>query len=108
YGRMHSGTERRVHVEITCFSVCCAFDFSYATVLVIVTHQLFVLTSARYDQKGLTVKVLIRRSEAFRYAAHIFPSGCFRGTPAARRCHQPIEDHDVADARTSAPGASQL
>src|SRR5262249_39790539 len=55
---MHSGTERRVHVEVTWFSVCCAFDFSYATELVIVTHQLFVLTSARYDQKSLTVKVL--------------------------------------------------
>jgi hypothetical protein len=105
---MHSGTERRVHVEITWFSVCCAFDFSYATELVIVTHQLFVLTSARYDQKSLTVKVLMRRSEAFCYAAHIFPSGRFRATRAARCCAEHIEDHDVADAGMSAPGAGQL
>src|SRR5262249_34920022 len=108
YSRMHSGTERRVHIEVTWFSVCCAFDFSYATVLVIITHQLFVLASARYDQKGLTVKVLIRRSEVFRYAAHIFPSGRFGGTRAARRCAEHIEDHDVADAGMLAPGAGQL
>ena len=42
---MHSGTERRVHLEVTWFSVCCAFDFRYATELVIITHQLFVLAS---------------------------------------------------------------
>jgi hypothetical protein len=40
--------------------------------------------SARYDQKGLTVKVLMRRSKAFCYATHIFPSGCFGGTRASR------------------------
>ena len=39
-GDMHTGTEPRVHVEVTCFSVCCAFDFRYASELVIVTHQL--------------------------------------------------------------------
>jgi hypothetical protein len=72
---MHSGTERRVHFEETWSSVCCAFDFRYATELVVVTHQLFVPTSTRYDQKSLTVEVLIRRSQAFCYAAHIFPSG---------------------------------
>jgi hypothetical protein len=42
---MHSGTERRVHLEVSWFSVCCAFDFRYATELVMVTHQLFVLAS---------------------------------------------------------------
>ena len=93
--------------EVTWFSVRCAFDFSYATELCIVT-QLFVLASARYDQKSLTIKVLVQRSKAFCYAAHIFPSGCFRGARAARCCPQHIEDHNVADARTSAPGASQL
>jgi hypothetical protein len=92
-------------LEVTWFSVCCAFDFRYATELVIVTHQLFVLASTRYDQKSLTIKVLMRRSEAFCYTAHIFPSGCFRGTRAARCCPEYIEDHDVADAGTSAPGA---
>src|SRR6516165_1099776 len=107
YGQTHTVTERRVHVEVTWFSVRCAFDFSYATELVIVT-QLFVLASARYDQKSLTIKVLVQRSKAFCYAAHIFPSGCFRGARAARCCPQHIEDHNVADARTSAPGASQL
>jgi len=56
YGRIHSSTERGVHVEVTWFSVCCAFDFRYATELVIVTHLLFVLTSTRYDQKSLTIK----------------------------------------------------
>jgi len=71
---MHSGAERRVHVEVTWFSVCCAFDFGYATELVIVT-QLFVLASARYDQKSLAIKVLMRRSKPFCYAAHIFPVG---------------------------------
>jgi len=105
YGRIHSSTERGVHVEVTWFSVCCAFDFRYATELVIVTHLLFVLTSTRYDQKSLTIKVLMRRSEAFCYAAHIFPSGCFRGTRAPRCCPEYIEDHDVADAGTSAAGA---
>src|SRR5262249_61291616 len=107
YGRIHSSTERGVHVEVTWFSVCCAFDFRYATELVIVTHLLFVLTSTRYDQKSLTIKVLMRRSEAFCYAAYIFPSGCFRSTRAARCCPEYIEDHDVADAGTSAPGAGE-
>ena len=107
YGQTHTVTERRVHVEVTWFSVRCAFDFSCATELVIVT-QLFVLTSARYDQESLTIKVLMQRSKAFCYAAHIFPSGCFRGTRAARCCPEHIEDHDVANARTSAPGAGQL
>jgi len=46
-------------------------------------------------------EVLIWRSEAFCYAAHIFSSGCFRGTRAARCCSEYIEDHDVADAGTS-------
>jgi hypothetical protein len=46
---MHSGRERRVHLEVTWFSVCCAFDFRYATELVIVTHELFVLASARRE-----------------------------------------------------------
>src|SRR6516165_2042305 len=40
YGRAHPGTECVVHLEVTWFSVCCAFDFRYATELVIVTHQL--------------------------------------------------------------------
>jgi hypothetical protein len=105
---VHSGTERRVHVEVTWFSVCCAFDFGYATKLVIITHQLSILASAPYDQKSLAIKVLMRRSEALCYAAHIFPSGCFRGTRAARRCAEHIEDHNVADAGMSAPGAGQL
>src|SRR6516162_712309 len=98
FGQTHTVTERRVHVEVTWFSVRCAFDFSYATELVIVT-QLFVLASARYDQKSLTIKVLVQRSKAFCYAAHIFPSGCFRGARAARCCPQHIEDHNVADDR---------
>jgi hypothetical protein len=46
---MHSGGERRVHLEVTWFSVCCAFDFRYAMELVIVTHQLFVLA---FDSPG--------------------------------------------------------
>jgi hypothetical protein len=46
---MHSGRERRVHLEVTWFSVCCAFDFRYATELVIVTHELFVLASTRRE-----------------------------------------------------------
>jgi hypothetical protein len=46
---MHSGTERRVHLEVTWFSVCRAFDFRYATELVIVIHQLFVLASTRRE-----------------------------------------------------------
>src|SRR5262249_62056262 len=49
YGRMHSGRERRVHLEVTWFSVCCAFDFRYATELVIVTHELFALASTRRE-----------------------------------------------------------
>jgi hypothetical protein len=94
----------------TWFSVCCAFDFGYATELVIVphqlaTHQLVVLASARYDQKSFTIEVLMRRSEAFCYAAHIFPGGCFRGTRAARCCPEYIEDHYAANAGTSAPDA---
>src|SRR5215472_6357941 len=105
---MHSGTECGVHVDVTWFSVCCAFDFRYATELVIVTHQLFVLASARYDQKSLTIKVLTRRSKAFCYATHIFPSGCSRDARAARCCPEYIEDHDVAHAGTSAPGAGYL
>src|SRR6516165_7091271 len=56
YGRAHPGTECVVHLEVTWFSVCCAFDFRYATELVIVTHQLFVLALTRYDQKSLTIK----------------------------------------------------
>src|SRR5262249_8429350 len=59
------GTEYLVHVEVTWFPVCCAFDFRYATELVIVTHQLFILASARHDQKSLTIKVLMWRSKAF-------------------------------------------
>jgi hypothetical protein len=62
--------------------------------------------SARHDQKCLTIKVLMWRSEPFCYAAHIFPSGCFRRTQAARCRPEYIEDHDVADAGTSAPCAS--
>jgi hypothetical protein len=90
------------------FSVCCAFDFCYATELVIVTYQPFVLALTRHDQKRLIIKVLVRRFEALRYTAHIFASGCFRDTRAARRCSEYIKDHDIADAGTSAPGAGQL
>src|SRR5262249_12036072 len=39
YGRAHPGTECVVHLEVTWFSVCCAFDFRYATGLVIVAHH---------------------------------------------------------------------
>jgi hypothetical protein len=46
---MHSGAERCIHVEVTWFSGCCAFDFRYASELVIVTHLLFTLASARLD-----------------------------------------------------------
>ena len=46
---MHSGTERRIHVEVTWFPGRCAFDFRYATELVIVTHELFALASARRE-----------------------------------------------------------
>jgi hypothetical protein len=46
---MHSGTECRVHLEVTWFSIRCAFDFRYATELVIVTHQIFVLASTRQE-----------------------------------------------------------
>jgi hypothetical protein len=46
---MHTGTERRVHVEVTWFSVRCAFDFRYVAELVIVAHLLFTPASARLD-----------------------------------------------------------
>ena len=46
---MHSGTERHIHVEVTWFPGRCAFDFRYATELVIVTHELFALASARRE-----------------------------------------------------------
>jgi hypothetical protein len=71
-------------------------------------RELNSLSSARYDQKSLTIKVLMRRSKSFCYAAHIFPSSCFRGTRAARCCPEYIEDHDVAHAGTSAPDAGYL
>jgi hypothetical protein len=69
YGCAYAGAECVVHLEVTWFSVCCAFDFRYATELVIVTHELFVPTSTRYDQKSLTIKVLVRRSAFNRLAA---------------------------------------
>ena len=46
---MHSGTERQIHVEVTWFPGRCAFDFRYATELVIVTHELFALASTRRE-----------------------------------------------------------
>jgi hypothetical protein len=58
---MHSGTERLVHFEETWSSVCCAFNFRYATELIIVTDH-FVPTSTRHDQKSLTIEVLMRRN----------------------------------------------
>src|SRR5215472_18013299 len=43
YGRAHPGTECVVHLEVTWFSVCCAFDFGYASELVIVTHHTMIV-----------------------------------------------------------------
>jgi hypothetical protein len=40
---MHSSTECRVHLEVTWFSVRCAFDFRYATELGIVTHHTMIV-----------------------------------------------------------------
>jgi len=38
YGRIHAGTERLVHVEVTGFAVSCPFDFRYAVDFVVVAH----------------------------------------------------------------------
>jgi hypothetical protein len=60
YGRMHSGTERRVHLAVTWFSVCCAFDFGHATELVIVTHHtMIVRPQAKRRQSIPVVKCVI-------------------------------------------------
>jgi hypothetical protein len=95
---MQSGTERRVHFEVTWSSVCCAFNLRYATEFVIVTHQLFVLNQPGTIRKASPLKSSCGALKLSRYAAHIFASGCFRGTRAARCCSKYIEDHDVADA----------
>src|SRR5262249_43082682 len=56
YGRMQSGTERRVHFEVTWSSVCCAFNLRYTTEFVIVTHQLFVLNQPGTIRKASPLK----------------------------------------------------
>jgi hypothetical protein len=60
---MHSGTERLVHFEETWSSVCCAFNFRYATELIIVTDH-FVPTSTRHDQKSLTIETHAAQRQA--------------------------------------------
>src|SRR6516165_4858279 len=57
---MHSGTECRVHLEVTWFSVCRAFDFRYATELVIVTHHTMIVRPSRKRRQWhsrLTIKI---------------------------------------------------
>ena len=38
YGRIHAGTESRVHVKVTGLAVSYAFDFRYALDFVVVAH----------------------------------------------------------------------
>jgi len=61
---MHSGTERRVHLEVTWFSVCRAFDFRYATELVIVTHHTVIVRPQAKRRQSIPVRkcvILIER-----------------------------------------------
>jgi hypothetical protein len=60
---MHSGTEGRVHLEVTWFSVCCAFDFGYATELVIVTHHTMIVRPQPKHRQSIPVRKCVILTE---------------------------------------------
>src|SRR6516162_320222 len=56
YGRAHPRTECVVHLEVTWFSVCRAFDFRYATELVIVTHHTMIVRPQAKRRQSIPVR----------------------------------------------------